>query len=151
MVSSILRDLGAAHFLLIIPLMGCFLSLLISRLSGWSRLASVFRDNPTLVSDESFETEIASFRTGSFGPVTYHSCLRFQTRSDGLRISIAFPFRLGHPPLFIPWEQVHHVRQDPKRYSRNVIVSIGNPTLARTTLPAWVRYRMPIEMRPRKQ
>ncbi len=136
-------DLGSAHFIALIPAMWCFLSWLLSRLSGWSRLAQDYRSRGDLTGGES-----ARMRTGRFGGVTYHSCLRFRVNDQGLWIAVAIPLRLGHPPLFIPWDHIHHVSEDPIMYSHKIKLSIGNPTLVRATLPGWVRYRMPMEMRP---
>ena len=137
-----MRDLGSVHFIALIPAMWCFLSWLISRLSGWSRLAKNYRSTAPI------EGESARMRTGRIGPVTYHSCLSFRVSDEGLRIAVAFPLRLGHPPLYIPWDQIHHIQEDPILYSHKIKVSVGRPTLARVTLPGWVRYRMPMEMRP---
>ncbi len=137
-----MNDLGQIHFIALIPAMWCFLSWLLSRLSGWSRLARQYR------SLRGIDGESAHMRTGKIGVVSYHSCLSFRVNDDGLRIAVAFPLRLGHPPLFIPWDQFHHVAEDPIMYSHKVKVSVGQPTLVRMTLPGWVRYRMPMELRP---
>lgn len=137
-----MSDFGSIHFIALIPAMWCFLSWLLSRLSGWSLLARRY-PSPEKVLGES-----AYLRTGRIGAINYHSCLRFCVNDDGLRISVALPLRLAHPPLFIPWDQLHHISADPILYSHKVKVSIGQPTIARMLLPGWVRYRMPLEMRP---
>ena len=86
-------------------------------------------------------------RTARIGPVNYHSVLSFTCTDEGLQISIAFPFRVGHPPLFIPWDEFHHVLPDNKLFSNRIKASIGRPEIARVVLPAWVRYRMPMSLR----
>ena len=135
-------DLGSAHFIALIPAMWCFLSWLLSRISGWSLLARRYRAPSDVVGESAY------LRSGRIGSINYHSCLSFRVNDDGLRIGVAFPLRLAHPPLFIPWDQMHHVAEDPKLYSRKVKLSIGHPTIVRAVLPGWVRYRMPLEMRP---
>lgn len=140
-LQAVSDGVGAVHFLALIPLAWCFLSWLLSRLSGWSLLAQHFKDSGAEPDGE--DVEAARFRTGRLGAVTYHSCLHFRVGSDGLWISVALPLRLGHPPLFIPWDQVHHISKDKVRYSRRIRASIGTPTLVRATLPGWVRYRLP--------
>lgn len=67
---------------------------------------------------------------------------------DGLGISVAPPFRVGHPPLFIPWNEFRQVKEDELMYSHKVKAMIGQPAITRITLPAWVRYRMPLTLRP---
>jgi hypothetical protein len=148
------REIDAIHFLALIPLAWILISFLLSLLSGWCRLAKHYRASASESSqgnerNPSDEAEFAYLRTGRFSAVTYHSCLNFRVTQRGVRIAVAFPLRLGHPPLFIPWEEFHHVRPDDVRYSHMVKVSIGRPTLVKATLPSWVRYRMPLEIRPR--
>jgi hypothetical protein len=137
-----MHDLTSIGFIFLIPAMWCFLSWLLSRLSGWSHLARHYPSPASVVG------ESAHMRTGRLGVVSYHSCLRFRVNDDGLQIAVAFPLRLGHPPLLIPWDQIHHVAADPLRYSHKVKMSIGRPAIAGAILPGWVRYRMPLEMRP---
>ena len=135
-------DLGSVHVIALIPAMWCLLSWLLSRLRSWSRLARHYRA-PALVVGES-----ARMRTGRIGVVNYHSCLRFRINDDGILIAVAFPLRLGHPPLFIPWDQFHHIAPDPIMYSHKVKMTIGRPAIVQVSMPGWVRYRMPLEMRP---
>ena len=137
-----MSDLGSVHFIALIPAMWCFLSWLLSRLSGWSRLAEHYPASQGIVG------ESAHMRSGRIGAVHYHSALSFRVNDEGLRIAVAFPLRLGHPPIFIPWEEFHHVTEDVIMYSHKVKAAVGRPTLSRLTLPGWVRYRMPLEMRP---
>jgi len=134
--------LPALSFLLLIPFAWCGLSWLLSRISGWHRLASRYRSTQTI------DGETAALRTARIGPVNYHSCVRFRINTEGLGISVASPFRLGHPPLFIPWNEFHHVAEDGMMYSQKAKASIGTPTVVRVTLPGWVRYRMPASLRP---
>ena len=36
----------------------------------------------------------------------YGNCLILAVNSDGIYLSVFFLFRIGHPPLFIPWPDV---------------------------------------------
>ena len=36
----------------------------------------------------------------------YSSVIRATATRDGLYLSVLFPFRAGHPPLAIPWEEI---------------------------------------------
>jgi hypothetical protein len=137
-----MSDLRSVYFITLIPAMWCFLAWLMSRLSGWSRLAQHYR-SPRNINGES-----ARMRSGRIGVVNYHSLLSLRVNDDGLRIAVALPLRLGHPPLFIPWNQFHQIAEDPIMYSHKIKASVGQPTLVRMTLPGWVKYRMPLDMRP---
>lgn len=75
--------------------------LLLSLLSGWSRLAKIYR------SRDSFAGEQWHFVSGQLRNfVNYRNCLTVGANADGLYLSILFPFRAGHPPLFIPWSDI---------------------------------------------
>jgi len=137
-----MSDQGTIYFVALIPVAWCVLLFLASRLSGWARLARNYRASAIDV-DES-----AWMRTGRIGAISYHSSLCFGVNDRGLRIAVAFPLRLFHPPLFIPWDRFHHIAADQKLYSHKCRMSVGRPAITSMMMPAWVRYRLPLEMRP---
>ncbi|MDE3164112.1 MAG: hypothetical protein KGL64_12710 [Acidobacteriota bacterium] len=79
--------------------------LLISSLSGWWVLASRFSTD---------EQPFGEVKTA--GPLFYGIYLRFWTHyssvvritaaHDALYLSVLFLFRIGHPPLRIPWNEI---------------------------------------------
>ncbi len=132
----------ALTWLLLIPIAWVVICVLLSRLSGWWRLSNQFSD-ADFAADES-----AWFRSASLSGIQYSSCLNFAVNDRGLRMSVIFPFRIGHPPVVIPWSAMHAIEAENKLFSHRVKVSMGSPTAMRAALPGWVRYRMPMEMRP---
>lgn len=136
------RTMLAMTWLLLIPIVWVAICVTLSRLSGWSRLAKQFSD-ADFIADES-----AWFRSASLSGIQYSSCLNFAVSGHGMRMSVILPFRIGHPPIVIPWSAMHHVEAENKLFSHRVKVSMGTPTAMRAALPGWVRYRMPMEMRP---
>mgnify|MGYP006906272016 CR=1 FL=1 len=132
---------GSLYFLFLIPLAAGFLCWVLASVSGWTRLAANYRVKHAIAGER------ARMRTGRIGPVNYHSVLSFCCTDDGLGISVAFPLRIGHPPLFIPWNDFHQVTPDNRLYSNRIKASVGSPAIARVVLPAWVRYRMPMSLR----
>ncbi len=38
--------------------------------------------------------------------IGYNHCLTIGADPRGLYLSIFFPFRIAHPPLFIPWQDI---------------------------------------------
>jgi len=36
----------------------------------------------------------------------YNNCLTIGANASGLYLSIIFPLRFAHPPLFIPWREI---------------------------------------------
>jgi hypothetical protein len=77
------------------------ISLVISRIGGWAALADVYR------LEDSFEGERMRFRSGQMRyAMSYNNCLTIGADRRGLYLSVFFFFRLGHPPLFIPWSEI---------------------------------------------
>ena len=44
-------------------------------------------------------------------PVSYGNCLFVTVNTQGLYLSIFFPFRFLSPPLFIPWSRVESIQE----------------------------------------
>ena len=100
-----LRDIGATNSIILgILFFGAAWAImftLISRAGGWALLAEQYR------SQETFTGSTWSFQKGQMRwMVGYNNCLTVGADPRGLYISILFPFRLGHPPLFIPWRDI---------------------------------------------
>jgi len=99
-------------------------SALISRLSGWSRLAEQFR------SDAPASGEHFRFVSGSMGralfPASYKSCLSVAVSPAGFHLSIQFPFRFLSPPLFIPWTEVESVQEGRWLFVRKTAIRLRN-------------------------
>ena len=97
------------HFWLLFPVffigLWALIGLLISFLSGWWVLASRFSTT---------EQPFGDVKTA--GPLFYGVYLRFWTHyssvvritaaHDALYLSVLFLFRIGHPPLRIPWNEI---------------------------------------------
>lgn len=103
---------------------------------GWTRLAREFADTEEHVAKP---LRRAWFQSGSLGLMNYGSCLNMQAYEDGVRLAVLWPFRPGHPPLFIPWRELkeaHEKRVFP--FVRRLKVEIGAPNPVRVLLPTWV-------------
>jgi hypothetical protein len=67
---------------------------------GWAKLARCYR------ASESFDGKRRFFRTAEVGQSSYRNCLTTGVSPRALHLSVLFPFRVGHPPLQIPWEDI---------------------------------------------
>ena len=108
-----LRMLAQPRWFFLLFILGwVVVSAVLGHLSGWATLAASFRAEKTI------DGERFRFLSGSIGkrflPVSYSNCLFVTVGSQGLYLSILFPFRMGSPPLFVPWAAVQEVTQ--KRY-----------------------------------
>jgi len=107
---AVLIPLG---FLIVFPLFWMGIGVLIS-FWGWRWLAAQYPE------PRPFTGDYATGRSGAVGMSRYNHVLRVGADSEGLALAVMFLFRVGHPPLFIPWEEVasverggiffHHVR-----------------------------------------
>jgi hypothetical protein len=124
---------GAAYISVLFPLlfvgMICAIQMSLSVTGGWYRLG---KNYPALKppSGERFFG-----LSGSVGMTHYGHCLRAYCSPDGLYLSVFWPFRLGHPPLFIPWDAIREPR--PGGFLRRgwIVFDVGSPMIATIALP----------------
>lgn len=78
---------------------------------GWRALAVWYPGRATPPPDEE-RYRFVSMRTsgGLVGTASYSSCVMVGVGSQGISMSMWAPFRLYHPPLFIPWDAVERCR-----------------------------------------
>jgi hypothetical protein len=98
--------MGSVHFplftvLLIAILVWMAVGFFSSRITGWASLAQRYR------CDELFTGERLRFRSAAMRFWShYGNCLTMGVNSQGLFLSVSIPFLPGHPPLFIPWNEI---------------------------------------------
>jgi hypothetical protein len=79
----------------------CAVSMGLSLIGGWFELASVY-PLPRTFEGTRWHFRSANMRFGSH----YGSCLTVGADPTGLFMKTLFLFRLGHAPLFIPWNSI---------------------------------------------
>jgi hypothetical protein len=89
----------ALGFLIVFPLFWMSISMLIS-LCGWRWLAAQYPEPGP------FQGAYRTWKSGMVGLSRYNHVLHVGADSDGLALRVMFLFRVGHPPLFIPWDDV---------------------------------------------
>lgn len=80
--------------------------LLLSWIGGWWALARHYRSSQTCMG-ERFSMQSAGMRWG----VSYRTCMNFGADPTGLYLSVFPLFRIGQPPLFIPWSDISFSRE----------------------------------------
>ena len=73
---------------------------ILAHVGGWSRLAQYYQ------TQSKFEGEKWSFKSGRMGLTNYSGCLTIGANDQGLYLAVFPLFRVGHPPLFIPWYDI---------------------------------------------
>jgi hypothetical protein len=104
------------------------LLLLLAVLGGWQRLATSYLAT-ALPDGQRWRFQDCALRFG----LSYNGCVQVVASREGLRLSVLFPFRPWHPPLYFPWQEVVVTRQ--RRWVRLRLHSEPN-------VPVWLRERL---------
>jgi len=86
---------------LLFPLLWVAVCTTIASFAGWQALAGSYRAQYPFEGAR-WVGQSATLRWG----MGYHGNLTVGADAAGLRLSVLFLFRPGHPPLFIPWQDV---------------------------------------------
>jgi hypothetical protein len=92
-------------FFLIIPglfLWGLVILNLIGLFSGWWSVAKHYK-----LQQPDFAGTWIRLSSARVGTANYNNVLRIGVNAEGLCLRLMSLFRPGHPPLFIPWADVH--------------------------------------------
>jgi hypothetical protein len=103
--------------------------ILISLISGWSRLAKNFATDRNSLGRE------FHWQSGSVGFVRYRNCLNVAVASNGLFLWLPWIFRVGHRKLFIPWSAIHDEESKQVLWFSMIRFQVGKPGIARIRLP----------------
>ncbi|MGA7909824.1 MAG: hypothetical protein WCA16_20630 [Candidatus Sulfotelmatobacter sp.] len=93
---------------------------ILSALSGWMDLARHFRLTSTFTGP-TWGFQSARMRWTSH----YGSCLNVGADPAGVKLSVLFPFRPGHPPLLIPWSEISVASRRKFLFIRRVKLLLG--------------------------
>jgi hypothetical protein len=74
---------------------------IVAQLSGWAELAHHYR------ATNRFEGRKLRFRSSKMRlNMQYNNCLTVGLNAQTMYLAVLLPFRIGHPPLTIPWNEV---------------------------------------------
>ena len=107
-----------------------FVVWLISRVSGWQRLARHYR-TPTPPKGQPVSQMLAML-----GSARHRGTLTLQAAPEGLYLTVMVLFRLGHPPLLIPWSAVKRRGTSAGDLSNWLTLELGDPPVTTLRLPA---------------
>ena len=112
--------------LLLVGMWWVFVLWLLSELSGWRKLAAVYR------AQHAPNGKRFLMQTGKIGDTWYGRCLTIYTSGEGLYVSLWPVFRFRQPPLFIPWSAVRDRRE--KRFLLSLLVEFDVGSLRFPTM-----------------
>ena len=97
--------LAIAGFAIVFPLFWMGIVYLLSRIGGWAELAERFG------SDDPPQGELFTWCSARLRMmVNYSNCLRVTVSDKGIHLRTLVFFKMGHPPLFIPWTAVRDLK-----------------------------------------
>jgi hypothetical protein len=117
-------------FLVFFPLVWCGVLWLLSYLGGWHRLAQQFCAGGRPLTGECHRVGM-----GKVGVVRYRGVLTLHVLDDGFFMEVMFPFKVGHPRLFIPWSAISARTPHGRFFWPAEKLSIGQPVIATIALP----------------
>jgi hypothetical protein len=98
---------------------------IISRVGGWALVAKAYpAQDSTSLDGETWRFQSIQMRWAT----NYGNCVTVRANPLGLGLSILFLFRLGHPPLLIPWSDITMLPVKKSRF-----------------FPAWIEFRFRLE------
>jgi hypothetical protein len=118
-----LKDFLDNNPLALVPLfvlLWCAVVFSIAAFSGWMNLARRFRLSSAFTGP-SWGLQSAYMRWAS----RYRSCLNIGADATGLKLSVLFLFRVGHPPLLVPWSEISVARRRKFLFVRQVKLLLG--------------------------
>jgi hypothetical protein len=102
----------------------CVVCFLISVFSGWKTLARRFRTQVEPYGDVKSAGPFF-YAVQMRNKANYSSVIRVAVASDALYLSILFLFRVGHPPLAIPWSEIKFSKTT-VFWRRYLVLTLGN-------------------------
>jgi hypothetical protein len=109
--SAIMFISHPALLVVVLPVAWCGVSWFFSFITGWQLLASRYRAR---VGPDVKPLQAVRANWGS--PLLGGNVYVLAATAQGLYLGVLFPFRIGHPPLLIPWRDVRAERfQGPLR------------------------------------
>ncbi len=74
---------------------------LLARMGGWKKLSEEYAWR-----GEPIPKSWKKWQYARIGWVNYNGCLEFGATERGVVIRTFFLFKISHPPLFVPWEDI---------------------------------------------
>ena len=103
--------------------------MLMSLMGGWHRLAKSYAVAEIPAGGQ-------SWMSGMIGIARYNRTLTVATDANGLYLNVRRIFRIGHPPLFIPWKDIRNPERSSFLARDYITFEVGTPTVARIKLQA---------------
>ena len=105
---------------------------LLSKLSGWDKLAEKYGDR------QLFQDQIFHFCSLYIGSVRYKSAINIGVSEAGLYLNPLIVFRLSYPPVLIPWNHISDFEEKSVWLMKYYVFNVGYPTITTIKMPSRV-------------
>ncbi|MAX25005.1 MAG: hypothetical protein CMJ19_10920 [Phycisphaeraceae bacterium] len=85
-----------------VPVVWCLVVWVIAKVFGWQKIARIYPMTHKIPNEKTVGMQ--SLRIGYFSQ--YNNAITYGFSDQGLSLQVLSIFRLGHPPIFIPWEDL---------------------------------------------
>jgi ankyrin repeat protein len=114
-----------------------------ARMTGWHRMAERF----AATGPEPARAIRQDAGVGTIGLVRVKNLMRAAAPVEGLYLAMPAVFRLGHPPLSIPWREMR-IASDSVLFGQRVVrVTVGDPAIGKIWLRGGVAAEVPGRLR----
>lgn len=103
---------------------------LLTKLSGWDKLAEVYGDR------QPFQGKVFHFCSAYIGSVHYKSVINIGVSEAGLYLNPLMIFRLSYPPVLIPWNQINGFEEKSFWLMKYYIFNVGYPKITTIKIPS---------------
>ena len=134
MPTWLIAPLAIAGFLVVFPLFWCGIVWLVGAM-GWRRLAGRY---PAAARPEVTARRVATATSARLGVVNYNGTVHVGVSPEGLHLSVMSIFRVGHPPLLIPWDEIEASPPHREWFREVCELRLGQPDPLSITLPRHV-------------
>lgn len=110
--------------------MWCFVCFVLSQIGGWGALGKRFRADREPMGIV-FHGQSAQLRIFC----SYINCLTMIVAKEGLYLKVWPMFRIGHPPLLIPREEIGAAKHHRLLWLRRVSFPVGRPAITTMKVP----------------
>lgn len=113
----------AVAFTVFFSILWSGISFLISYLSGWRYLAGRYRTEPLM---EGFYRGVY----GRIGIANYNGVLRVAFTEKGMYMHVMPLFKIGHPPLLLPWNHLKDWKESNSFFQHSVKCKIDGVSIS---------------------
>ncbi len=106
----------------------CFVVWLVGKISGWQELAEKYPGGSQL--DDPMVRWKWWQSVSMRAHCNYNNCLILGISPKGLALRMPFVFRVGHPPILLPWQAIESAEAGQTWWIKTLRLQVGSPRIS---------------------